>query len=56
MAELVGDALPVTDNFTEALADALLWERAVGCEAEEAVFLHGELCEFVFDLLAEQLF
>ncbi|QZY52874.1 hypothetical protein [Leucobacter tenebrionis] len=55
LAELFGDALPVAGDLAEALADAFLRERAVGGEVEEVVFFDGELCELVFEVLAEQL-
>ncbi len=55
LAELLGHALPVTGDVAQALADAFLRERAIGGEVEEVVFFDGELCELVFEVLAEQL-
>ena len=55
LAELFGHALPVTGDVAQALADAFLRERAIGGEVEEVVFFDGELCELVFEVLAEQL-
>ncbi|WP_026530192.1 hypothetical protein [Haematomicrobium sanguinis] len=55
LAELLGHALPVTGDVAQALADAFLRERVIGGEVEEVVFFDGELCELVFEVLAEQL-
>ncbi|MGV9193595.1 hypothetical protein ACQ143_04555 [Microbacterium sp. MC2] len=55
LAELLGHAPPVTGDVAQALADAFLRERAIGGEVEEVVFFDGELCELVFEVLAEQL-
>lgn len=55
LAELLGDALPVTGDLPEPLPDAFLRERAVGGEIEEVVLLGCELLQLVFEVLAEQL-